>query len=1288
MDDRARTTATAGVEAARHLLHWYQTEHPGWKDKRTPLDDLVSWLGLRVETFHPEDYPAGTYGFLEPGEDLIWLSRTLSASLRRFTLAHEVGHVLLHSENKHAQRLSRGRSIETSQHIAELSREDPCQRPDVQEEVTEQTEQELIQEVLGIGQSYDPRSGRELAANIFAAELLMPLEQVRTLYLNEHVSPGELSSIFDVSNAAMLNRLVSLVMEPAAPTPGRSHEDGRPPRSTLPWTETPIPDRVDDGSQPGQSSRATTTGRATTRVAPTMDGNATKAPAKKQYDEFQRAAIEAPAPALIVAGPGSGKTSTLIGRTEYEQQESVPVTATRHIPMVSTFHAFCAEMLRTYGGLVGLRPDFALIDDTEGYFLLRQLAREMQLYHYRNLQSPAYYFPDILKAISRAKDELVPPEQYQQLALDMLKTASDEEAVLSAKKTLEVAAIYALYEEALRARGDTDFGGLIMLAAQALRAFPEVLYEQQQRFQHILVDEFQDINRASGVLLRLLAGVEQRVWVVGDANQAIYSFRGASPTNIANFQEDYPNAVVLPLSCNYRSRPDIVRLAESFRLQQLELSFPTETDPEAADSSYDSAAASGAGDGGLFRGNAQTARLTQAESYVTLATAEDNANEYAGLIADIHYKHAQGYAYKDMAILCRTRSRAGKITRALSQAGLPVHEKRGILAQQHIKDLLSVLLLLADENGMGMLRAARLSAHPLSQSDIEALLLAAKAQHCPAGSLITHNEAPPATSSEGRHALTRLANILLALRQYAHSAWSLLAQYLFIETSMMRDLLKITARINDDAAPMENGNAQETVLLADYLAFLQLARRFDQQQEALRRRLEQAAEERGEEAEVPPSLQEQLKGFLDYLQVLLRLGQDGGDSRDSRRQGVEESGMMEPDIMRVMTVHASKGLEFPVVYLPGLIQRNFPLQAHANPVPAPAGMLPAESEGKAAHESGEACLFYVGVTRARDQLVLSYSERNGKQKARPSAYLDALLAGLPPERVTRLQWQGMVEEIDDADEQDEVKSSGIAPSSQPSEAFIEAVKPSTLKVRDIETYQRCPRQYLYSTIYRFRSEQDAYQLFWQATQKTLEALQNQLAAAVETAPNLPTVEEVQSLYSKHWQELGGPALPFAAIYEQHGHEVSALMRDKLLASGDTNWNLRHELAVEAAGKTIHLTVDRVESAAQGKLEEQGNAPVKYVRTRFAKRKEKPSSGTRELLYARAYRQHHGGQSIELHFHNLSTGETFPITLTAKKEQSLYGDLEQSILGLERNEFPAKPDTFLCPTCPFFFICPA
>ena len=169
----------------------------------------------------------------------------------------------------------------------------------------------------------------------------------------------------------------------------------------------------------------------------------------------------------------------------------------------------------------------------------------LPLHHYRNLPSPAYYFPDILKAISRAKDELVTPEQYYQLAQSMLQEAlasEDEEARVQAEKALEVAHIYALYEAALQQRQDTDFGGLIMLAVRLLKEHPEVLHEQQRRYQHILVDEFQDINRASGVLLRSLAGEERCVWVVGDANQAIYGFRGASPANIANFERDYPGA--------------------------------------------------------------------------------------------------------------------------------------------------------------------------------------------------------------------------------------------------------------------------------------------------------------------------------------------------------------------------------------------------------------------------------------------------------------------------------------------------------------------------------------------------------------------------------------------------------------------------------------------------------------------------------------------------------------------------------------------------------------------------
>src|SRR5436305_1555531 len=161
VDDRTRAVVTDVTGAARGLLQAYSAEHPGWVDDRTPVDDLVSWLGLEVGTFHPNDYPQGTYGFLEPGEDLIWLCRDLSSSLRRFTLAHELGHAKLHRDAGKEKQWYHGSTAAASptpaSSVPELSREDPCQQPDVQEEVAAQSEQDLWQEVLGIGQAYDPR---------------------------------------------------------------------------------------------------------------------------------------------------------------------------------------------------------------------------------------------------------------------------------------------------------------------------------------------------------------------------------------------------------------------------------------------------------------------------------------------------------------------------------------------------------------------------------------------------------------------------------------------------------------------------------------------------------------------------------------------------------------------------------------------------------------------------------------------------------------------------------------------------------------------------------------------------------------------------------------------------------------------------------------------------------------------------------------------------------------------------------------------------------------------------
>ena len=727
--------------------------------------------------------------------------------------------------------------------------------------------------------------------------------------------------------------------------------------------------------------------------------------------------------------------------------------------------------------------------------------------------------------------------------------------------------------------------------------------------------------------------------MVGDANQAIYGFRGASPANISQFSQDFPGATILPLSKNYRSRPDLVTLAEAFRCQHLEI--------------------------GQQPGKNQPARsLVPEQIDVTLAVSDDDEDEVAGIFQDIRRKLAAGYRYSDIVILCRTRSQVQKFARAIADAELPVIERGGLLDQEHIKDVLSLLLLLTDESGKGLLRAARQPEHFLSQEDIEAIILAARQPQLTTRQLIISGETPAGISDTGQEAFLRLSQTLQALAPFnapslTSDIWTLIAQYLFLESGQIRREL------------LQSAKSGTSPLLADYDRLLQLARHYDQQQ----------AQEARQAENYPAQTQaEHIVDFLEYLSLLVLLRQDGGS-----RQGNSESEEETPDILRVMTVHASKGLEFPVVYLPELVQQRFPLRNQGSSVSYPKGMLPAEAEGKRAHESGESCLFYVGVTRARDHLILSHSERYGKRAYKRSHYLDALEAGIAPERLIQLRW-------DEQRQTDESKKQGmraISVSSQPSLDFVNAMRPPTLSTSVIESYLRCPRQYAYSNIYHFASEPDGYRLFWQTTQKLIDEMHQhfQMVENNDEQPPIkaPSSTEIQERYTQHWQEIGGHEEPFAPMYEQHGQEIVETIRRKLTIQDGEKWDLHQSFAVEIAGTTVHVTVDRVEMSTSEE------AATRFVRTRIRgkKQQEKPEADIRELFYTLAYRQEHPGQDVELYSLNMSTGESFPLKLSTKKEQSLYESALEAIEGLERNDYPARPaKPFHCPQCPFFFICPA
>jgi superfamily I DNA/RNA helicase len=1291
------------VAAAQQLLASYEATHPEQSDPlaATPIDDLVAWQGIAVARFHPADYPPGTLGWLEPGEDLIWLSMVLDEPVRRFTLAHELGHWVLHRRA--------GAAVSGPLDAASLSasqQQAACTEEDVEVYLAGGL---LEDELLRPGQSYSPHARRERAADAFAAALLAPLDRVCALWLDASrqapLDPEYLAAHFGITLKAMLGRLAEAL-------------HARP----LVKVSLPHAQEAETIREAEAAREAPQQGQAQQRAATSP----------KPPDPWQQAAIVAPTPALVVAGPGSGKTSTLVGRVRYliEEQGIAPQRllaltfsnkAAREmreriagllgtgtaLPTVSTFHTFCAELLRLYAPQVGLRPDFTLLDTADGYFLLRRLAGRLPLRHYGHLSHPELHFATLLGAISRAKDELATPADYLRLAEAALASAHTDEERLKAGRAVEVAQVYRVYQEALAAQGDADFGDLILLTVRFLQTAPDALTELRERYQQILVDEFQDMNRASGVLLKLLAGERANIWVVGDQDQAIYRFRGASPANIGQFHRDYPGAQVLPLSRNYRSLVDIVAAAGAFRdatLRQSESGQQSAAEGREGDGEDTSAPERKEDTLAAGRPGASTAqepvRLAPADPIITLATAPDEQGEIDGLVTAIRERYARGVPYRDQVVLCRTREHARIVIEGLERAGLPVGAGGSLLEQPDVKDVLAIVALLAEPSGMGLLRAARQPDHPIPHADLLALFAHAQRETLPAGILLWQLERLPSLSPEGFAGLVRLAEILADLRT-APDAWTLLARYIFIHTRAAQRLL-----LADDPASRQH---------LDHLrGLLDLARRFDAQE---RERLA------GKEEEVETA-DKRWERFLEYLRVLIDLRADDGGRREA--EDGEEAGA---DLIRVMTVHASKGLEFPVVYLPRLAHLQFPSMMRGEAAPLPPGLDEDEvarnrQHPRQAHLLDEACLFYVGITRARDELILSRAERYKKRKAAPSDFL-AHIESASGVRLRRVRWDGagLLEGAPGAERQE-----GTEENASPEQAS--ATRAMSLSVGELETYLRCPRQYAYRYVYGFQPTEQGYRQFYECVQRTVHILHERFAASASAASRIPPgqtsetasvsassaqaaaegalhLEAARELFADHWQQHGPLEHPFADAYFAHGLQVVERAWSELAGISDSqaqeaapdadkhvaarlaaSSRLSQRFDVHLDGQTIQVTVDRLEDE-RAPLTEAQPRPVRLVRHRLSgKNDEKPEVEVRHILYALAQEQRAPDRPVQVYEHNLSTGALTLVPLDGVAARNRRADLAEALAGLRARRYPPKLNRRVCLRCAYFMICPA
>lgn len=448
-------------------------------------------------------------------------------------------------------------------------------------------------------------------------------------------------------------------------------------------------------------------------------------------------------PLLVLAGAGSGKTRVLTYRVASLIREGVApenilaVTFTNKAAQemkerleamvgraarslwVSTFHAACVRILRHDAHLLGYRPNFAIYDTDDQQLVIREVLKEL------NLDDKKFPPRSMAHVISSAKNALQAPERYLNLAATV--------------KEQQQGKVYKRYQDRLVAANAMDFDDLIMQTVVLWRNNPLILRYYQQRWQHILVDEYQDTNHAQYLLVRLLAGKGETLCVVGDPDQGIYGWRGADIGNILAFEEDFPNARVILLEENYRSTQPILKAANAVIQHNL----------------------------GRKEKRLWTRR--QEGELLHLYRAEDERDEGNFIAAEIYRRNRQeNRPFNSFAVLYRTHAQSRALEEAFLQAGIPYEIIGGLKFYQRkeIKDILAYLRVIANpDDAFSLLRIINVPRRGIGQTSLARLEAYSVSSGLGLYQAIQQAEVLASLPARGRQNLEQLMELLDSLRQ-------------------------------------------------------------------------------------------------------------------------------------------------------------------------------------------------------------------------------------------------------------------------------------------------------------------------------------------------------------------------------------------------------------------------------------------------------------------------------------------------------------------------------------------
>ncbi len=974
---------------------------------------------------------------------------------------------------------------------------------------------------------------------------------------------------------------------------------------------------------------------------------------ENRLNEAQQRAVEyVDGPLLIVAGAGTGKTTVITKKISHllasgiaEPENILALTFTEKAAnemqervdseielgytelQISTFHTFCQRLLEKFGFEIGLPKNFRLITDTDAWLLVRDHIYDFNLDYYRPLGNPNSNIHTLLDHFSKAKDELISAQNYID-HVEGLILDKDEAGVQEKNRLIEIANAYHTYNKLILENNALDFGDLIYYSVKLLKERPNILKAIQTQFTHVLVDEFQDVNYAQYELIRLLAEKSQ-LTVVGDDDQSIYSFRGSNVSIILRFKEDFPKAAEVVLTENYRSGQAILDLA----YKSIVFNNPDRLE---AKLSIDKKL--------VAKGKIEKCIIEH------LHTETLDAEVFAVIkkIVELKKQHEEA-TWDDFAILVRANSHAQPFLNALETYGIPYEflASGGLYRQPIVLDVLAFLRIVArqyeDDSWYRLMRLPCISVDP---SDVQRLVSGAKRKSISYFEALGRAKELYVTDASILHLDSLVSSVKKGIEAAKHEK----------PTAVLYDFLETVGYLAYLTHEEGKGNRQVVRQIQYLKQVFDLIRGYE---------------------EITPGAN--VLGFVEHFDFVLESGDQG---KIFQPRETSES-------VNVMTVHASKGLEYKFVFMVNCVEERFPTRARSSGIELPSELIHEHlSDNADFHTEEERRLFYVGVTRAKEQLYFSSADYYGedrKRKKKISRFLDEI---------------GFAGTSTHAEGSTDLGTYKKTP--QPKNAEVVYEIPKKFSHSQIISFLKCPYQYKLAHVLKIQSKGTASFSFGNSIHATMQKFYTRVQelnrvtqvslfdiAAPSSEQNngevqVPTLEELYKMYDESWINDWYQDKQQREKYYEKGKEILKVFYTTQQGHWTIPVALEGWFKVKVGEYVINGRIDRIDQQADGSLE------IIDYKTGNSKETLDTDDKQQLLLYHIAaetlpeYR--HIGPVGKLTFYYVNDGMRTSFQAEPKDVEKLKEKLETTIEKIREGKFIATPSQFVCKYCEFRNIC--